>query len=93
MYLHFYNFGTYFPLGSGMLRLECDSGLPVAGVAASCLPVGMLCVATRLEMCGVVGLDWRMLEAGGSGLIGLCIKVAGTCATWLMMVELDEVEG
>ena len=64
----FHKYSTHFPLGSGKPHL--DSALtPVAGVAASCLPVGMVCVAKRVEMCGVVGFEegWT----GGSGVIGL----------------------
>ena len=71
---------TYLPLGSGTVHLDCELELPVAGVAASCLPVGITCVATRFEICGVVGFEGMRSEPGSSGVIGL----GTTC--WLSMI-------
>ena len=84
---------TYLPLGSGAVHFDCELELPVAGVAASCLPVGITCVATRLEICGVVGFEGMRSEPGRSGVIGLGIKrwlsmstgaglASTSCVTW-----------
>lgn len=53
----------------------------------------MLCVAKRFEMWGVVEFEEGGQEAGGSGVIGLCINVAGVCVTGRSWFMLDEVEG